>query len=449
VGSIVNTSMAAFQQPAQHPSASSLLSTAPVLPPKSLLPGLLDLNASAQAARPKPPSFESPDGIFAFNPLPGALYLPAKPPVSPPRPSSGTCQIFKVCDAPHPSIPCASPVFSSHSHQTHSTAHSPPASSPSKLHRFVSPLANREQPPVNAKEAAFLTCFPVNDSNRLAYCRFRVGRLGRRIMDQFSIDSPASTNAARNNHRSRLTQRILNRLRLNNQFSVHRSALVCSSLDRTLSALSERARATSRLNGFSTPASTPTLTPRNLPHSRPFLRRPAESLPASDHALSHSHSFPRPTDRRELVRLGELVLDELPDALEQRDSYEPLQKRLRTENLLSVCSLLRSTSGTGSISSDIAQPSGRLESDFLDALQVNQMNLFKPSATVPTASTSASRTNHILPAWPKYPPSLRSLADAHLKRQEADEAAAAAAAYLTPAAPPANFALPDLLREIF
>ena len=76
-------------------------------------------------------------------------------------------------------------------------------------------------------------------------------------------------------------------------------------------------------------------------------------------------------------------------------------------------------------------------------------NLFKPSATVPTASTNASRTNHILPAWPKYPPSLRSLADAHLKRQEADEAAAAAAAYLTPAAPPANFALPDLLREIF
>ena len=76
VGSIVNTS-AAFQQP-QHPSASSLLSTAPVLPPKSLLPGLLDLNANAQAARPKPPSFESPDGIFAFNPLPGALYLPVR-----------------------------------------------------------------------------------------------------------------------------------------------------------------------------------------------------------------------------------------------------------------------------------------------------------------------------------------------------------------------------------
>ena len=78
VGSIVNTSLAAFQQPAQHPSASSLLSTAPVLPPKSLLPGLLDLHANAQAARPKPPSFESPDGIFAFNPLPGALYLPVR-----------------------------------------------------------------------------------------------------------------------------------------------------------------------------------------------------------------------------------------------------------------------------------------------------------------------------------------------------------------------------------
>lgn len=43
---------------------------------------------------------------------------------------------------------------------------------------------------------------------------------------------------------------------------------------------------------------------------------------------------------------------------------------------------------------------------------------------------------------------MRSLADAHEKKQEADEAAAAAAAYLAPVTPPANFALPDFMREI-
>ena len=179
---------------------------------------------------------------------------------------------------------------------------------------------------------------------------------------------------------------------------------------------------------------------------------------------------------------------------------------MRFENLLPVCSLLRSASAAlAAFLNDRIHPSGRLESEFLDALQVNQMfvlfpyfiyenrfclkknlfiiqyvysysvlflysyirlrvlslrqcnalqlqllhrNLFKPSASVATASTSARGTIHI--SCVAQVSAFVALAGrCAFQEQEADEAAAAAAAYLSPAAPPANFALPDNLREIF
>ncbi len=131
---------------------------------------------------------------------------------------------------------------------------------------------------------------------------------------------------------SRFAGRVLSKLELQQAMALHRIDVVRGAIQRTLAAM-EKPQRTARKSAA------------------------AAAVPQAQPQASASQ-------KEEVARLGEMALDEMPDAFDPRDAAEPLRKRLKLENSLPVCELEPNPQAA------TPSPSLRkLEREFLDTVR--------------------------------------------------------------------------------